>query len=138
MHLRSVVRQVTPTNLTEDIAKLNGYTHLDLLHPELKPQLEKIQSEHPNEGFYGLPYSVHYHSEIQQAYKHLNNAADAIENDDKEFARYLRQRGFDLYAMTMKLVMRHGLPVALIILMPKLVVMKLMMTVCLGLKVFSV
>lgn len=96
MHLRSVVRQVTPTNLTEDIAKLNGYTHLDLLHPELKPQLEKIQSEHPNEGFYGLPYSVHYHSEIQQAYKHLNNAADAIENDDKEFARYLRQRGFDL------------------------------------------
>ena len=96
MHLRSVVRQVTPTNLTEDIAKLNGYTHLDLLHPELKPQLEKIQSEHPNDGFYGLPYSVHYLSEIQQAYKHLNNAADAIENDDREFARYLRQRGFDI------------------------------------------
>ncbi len=96
MHLRSVVRKVTPTNLTEDIAKLNGYTHLDLLHPELKAQLEKIQSEHPNEGFYGLPYSVHYLSEIQQAFKHLNNAADAIENDDKEFARYLRQRGFDI------------------------------------------
>ena len=96
LHLRSVVRQVTPTNLTEDVAKLNGYKHLDLLHPELKPQLEKIQSEHPNEGFYGLPYSVYYHNEIQQAYKHINNAADAIENDDKEFARYLRQRGFDL------------------------------------------
>jgi len=96
MHLRSVVRKVTPVNLTEDIAKLNGYTHLDILHPSLKAQLERIQNVHPNEGFYGLPYSVHYLNEIQQAFKHINNAADAIENDDKEFARFLRQRGFDL------------------------------------------
>lgn len=96
LHLRSVVRTVTPTNLTEDIAKLNTFTTLDLLHPGLKKRLLKIQREHPNEGFYGLPYSVHYQKEIQQIFTHLNNAAEWIESNDPEFAQYLRQRGFDL------------------------------------------
>ncbi|MBT8142225.1 MAG: NUDIX hydrolase [Gammaproteobacteria bacterium] len=96
MHLRSVVRKVTPTNLTEDIAKLNNNLLLDSLHPGLKDRLLKIQSEHPNEGYYGLPYSVHYMNEIMQIHKHLNNAADWMENEDREFAGYLRQRSFDL------------------------------------------
>lgn len=95
-HIRSVVRRVTPTNLTEDIAKLNTFPMLDALHPGLKDQLLKIQSGHPNDGFYGLPYSVHYQAEIRKIYAHLNAAADWIEHDDPEFAHYLRQRGFDL------------------------------------------
>jgi len=95
-HIRSVVRKVSPTNLTEDIAKLTNFPFLDLLHPGLKDHFLNIQRDHPNDGFYGLPYSIHYLEEIQKIYTHLNNAADWIETEDHEFAQYLRQRSFDL------------------------------------------
>jgi len=95
-HVRSVVRKVTSTNLSDDIATLKNNAVLNTLHGGLKEELERIQRENSNDGYYALPYSVHYEKEIAQAVKHLQSAAQWIENEDKQFALYLRERAIDL------------------------------------------
>src|SRR4029434_1438557 len=49
-----------------------------------------------NTGFYAVPYSVAWADEMVRAHGLLNEAADAVEKDDMEFARYLRNRARDL------------------------------------------
>ena len=46
--------------------------------------------------FYAVPYSLAYADELIKAHLLLNEAADAVEKDDQEFARYLRNRARDL------------------------------------------
>jgi len=47
-------------------------------------------------GFYAVPYAVGYAEELIKAYSLLNEAADAVAEEDEEFARYLRNRARDL------------------------------------------
>ncbi len=109
--LRSVVRRTTPENLRADIAKLTENPALDVLHPGLKDELQVLlgvkRSTKPRSGgprprpaFYAVPYSVAYSypDELIQVYSLLNEAADAVEKDDEEFARYLRNRSRDLFS----------------------------------------
>jgi hypothetical protein len=98
---RTVVRQATGSNLAEDMAKLDKYPALDLLHPQFKAQLKKLiaqQEEKPVEieAFYAVPYSIAYSDDLIQTYMLLNDAASALEKSDEEFARYLRNRARDL------------------------------------------
>ena len=106
LHLRSVVRKNTKQNLADDVARLNNNPALDFLHLGLKEELQVLQgvkrSTKPRprspQTFYALPYSVNhsYPDELVQAYQLLNEAADAVEKDDEEFAKYLRNRARDL------------------------------------------
>jgi hypothetical protein len=45
---------------------------------------------------YSVPYAVAYADELIKAHGLLNEAAEAVEKDDEEFARYLRNRARDL------------------------------------------
>lgn len=106
LHLRSVVKRATTENLAGDIARLTQNPVLDVLHPGLKEDLQVLQgvkrSTKPRKGprptFYAVPYSVAYAyaDELIEVYSLLNEAADAVEQDDEEFARYLRNRSRDL------------------------------------------
>ena len=106
LHLRSVVRRNTKQNLADDVARLNNNPALDFLHLGLKEELQVLQgvkrSTKPRprspQTFYALPYSVNYShaDELVQAFQLLNEAADAVEKDDEEFAKYLRNRARDL------------------------------------------
>jgi Zincin-like metallopeptidase len=91
--LRTVVRSATAKNIQEDIAKLNKYGALQTLHPKLLGQLKGLQ---PGSQVYSVPYSLAYADDVMKAYGLLNEAADAVEKDDEEFARYLRNRARDL------------------------------------------
>ena len=91
--LRTVVRSATAKNIQEDIAKLNKYAALQTLHPKLLGQLKGLQ---PGTHVYSVPYSLAYADNLMKAYGLLNEAADAVEKDDDEFARYLRNRARDL------------------------------------------
>ena len=91
--LRTVVRSATAKNIQEDIAKLNKYSALQTLHPKLLGQLKGLQ---PGPHVYSVPYSLAYADDLMKAYGLLNEAADAVEKDDEEFARYLRNRARDL------------------------------------------
>ena len=117
---RTVVRSATTENVQRDLALLQKYPALDTLHPKLKPQLESLSrnSRHgdldktelaqtrskpkgqspktTSDSFYAVPYSVAYADELMRAYSLLNEAADAVKEDDEEFARYLRNRARDL------------------------------------------
>jgi hypothetical protein len=102
---RSVARRVTPENLRDDLAKLVKYPVLDTLHPGLKKRLSQLTSEllrrgsgahYPQTDFYAVPYSVAYADELIKAHGLLNEAADALQKDDEEFAKYLRNRARDL------------------------------------------
>ena len=105
--LRSVVRWATPANIAGDLATLKRYPVLDTLHPTLKQELLALQTKTPRAparvsisrgrtSFYAVPYSVAYADQLLKAHALLNEAADAVETDDNEFAGYLRNRARDL------------------------------------------
>jgi len=107
MDLRTRVRPAIQKNLHEDDSRLRAFPALDTLHPGLRQQLRSLQIEKQNHlfragmgasqwGFYAVPYSVAYADELMKAYALLNEAAAALQKDDEEFARYLRNRARDL------------------------------------------
>jgi hypothetical protein len=98
MGLRTVVRRLTLQNLTRDLNVLTKYPALDTLHQGLKQELRSqlLKLDRSQGAFYAVPYSVNYADELMKAYGLLNEAADALEKDDGEFARYLRNRARDL------------------------------------------
>jgi len=91
--LRTVVRSATAKNIQEDIAKLNKYPALQTLHPKL---MGELKGQKPGSQVYSVPYSLAYADDLMKAYGLLNEAADAVDKDDDEFARYLRNRARDL------------------------------------------
>lgn len=95
LDLRTVVRYATARNLKDDIAKLNKYPALQTLHPKLLGELQRLSSG-PNTALYAVPYSVAYADDLMKAYGLLTDAADDVEKDDEEFARFLRNRARDL------------------------------------------
>jgi hypothetical protein len=93
---RTVVRRTTPENVARDLGTLKAYPVLDALHPGLAAHLEMARDRAEEFPFYAVPQSVHWPAEITEVYGLLNRAADAVEGDDPEFARYLRNRSRDL------------------------------------------
>jgi hypothetical protein len=91
---RTAVRRATAANLRRDLAKLRQYPVLDALHPGLLRELEATRPD--AKGFYAVPYSVRWADEMVRAHALLNEAAEALEKDDWEFAGYLRNRARDL------------------------------------------
>lgn len=93
---RTVVRRSTSESLRRDLGKLRQYPVLDTLHPSLRRDLETMLARPDAKGFYAVPYSVAYADELIRAHALLNEAADALQKDDEEFARFLRNRSRDL------------------------------------------
>jgi len=99
---RSVVRRANSLNAAEDLTRLKKYPVLDTLHPGLRAKLELLSGARPQnaalhiQGFYAVPYSVAYADQLIKAHRLLNEAADLLQKDDEEFARYLRNRARDL------------------------------------------
>ncbi|HYE12995.1 MAG TPA: hypothetical protein VD968_00985 [Pyrinomonadaceae bacterium] len=93
---RTVVRRATAPELRADLASLRRHPALDALQPGLRRELESLLRRPDPEGFYAVPYSVAYADEMVRSHALLNEAADAVQRDDEEFARYLRNRARDL------------------------------------------
>lgn len=105
--LRTRVRAATPQNLAKDLLTLKRYPVLATMHPGLQDELSglvaaklragsRMRVPRSGEQFYAIPYAVAYADELMKAYTLLNEAADAVQKDDEEFARYLRNRSRDL------------------------------------------
>ena len=92
LDLRTVVR--SQLNLKSDMDTLKKYPVLQTLHPKLMGQLAGVRTGVDFQ--YAVPYSVAYADDLMKAYGLLNEAADAVEKDDWEFARFLRNRARDL------------------------------------------
>jgi len=95
---RAVVHRPTLPALDRDLKILTRYPVLDTLHPGLKKYLSnQTPSVDRSKGaFYAVPYSVAYADQLIKAHALLNEAADALQKDDEEFARFLRNRARDL------------------------------------------
>lgn len=96
LDLRTVVRRATTQNLQRDLSKLRQYPALITLQPGLQQQLEGALAGRSQKDLYAVPYSVAYADELIRAHALLNEAADALQKDDEEFARFLRNRSRDL------------------------------------------
>lgn len=98
---RTVVRRATVENLARDRAALGRHLALRTLHPGLLARLTEL-AEAPLSGeereatLYAVPYALAWADELGEAQRRLFAAADAVEADDAELARYLRNRGRDL------------------------------------------
>ncbi|MDQ2936096.1 MAG: zincin-like metallopeptidase domain-containing protein [Acidobacteriota bacterium] len=107
MDLRTLVRLAILKNLHEDDSRLRTFPALDTLHPGLRKYFEALAAEKRHYqfraqlpasqwGFYAVPYAVGYAEKLTRAYELLNEAADDLQKDDEEFARFLRNRARDL------------------------------------------
>jgi hypothetical protein len=94
--LRSVVRRAEPAMLKRDLAKLRRYPTIDALHPGLRARIEALTRRPSRSTLYAVPYSLAYADEMVRSHALLNEAADAVESSDPQFARYLRNRARDL------------------------------------------
>ena len=93
LDLRTVVRGAA--SLPKDIETLKKYPALQTLHPKLLGELTRPRPQVAG-LLYAVPYSVAYADDLMKAYGLLRDAADDVEKDDEEFARYLRNRARDL------------------------------------------
>ena len=93
---RTAVRRATAASLRRDLAMLQKYPVLDALHPGLRRELEAQLARPDAKTLYAVPYSVAYADEMVRSHALLNEAADAVQKDDWEFARFLRNRARDL------------------------------------------
>lgn len=93
---RTVVRRNTKDEIGGDIGILNAFAVLRELHPGLLPRLKEMNRTADGLGFYAVPYPVAYADQLVPAYRLLMRAAGRLEQDDAEFARYLRNRARDL------------------------------------------
>ncbi|WP_292996405.1 zincin-like metallopeptidase domain-containing protein [Nitrosomonas sp.] len=96
LDLRTVVRRVEIQDIRADIATLRKYPALKTLHPNLLGKLQALETKQGTGGIYTVPYAVAYADDLFTANQLLNEAADAINKDDWEFARYLRNKARDL------------------------------------------
>lgn len=99
---RTVVRLASRKNLEADLATLTEHPLIAGLQPGLAERLTSLAAAiatrpagSPPE-LYAVPYSVAYAPQMVAAQQHLFKAAELVEADDPEFARYLRNRGRDL------------------------------------------
>ena len=95
-HLRHVVRRGDAATVARDLATLTKHPVLDALHPGLKEKLTRLAKASDRRALYGLPYSVAYGDQMVRSHRLLHEAADAVQEDDVQFARYLRNRARDL------------------------------------------
>ncbi len=93
---RTVVRRAEAGTLARDLAMLDRHPAIDTLHPGLRQQLEALAAVPSANELYAVPYALAYADEMLEAYRLLWRAADEVENDDWELARYLRNRARDL------------------------------------------
>lgn len=93
---RTVVRRTAPESLAADLRALERHPVLAGLHPALGPRLRELAASPSAPAFYAVPYAVAWADEMVAAQLRLFRAADAVEPEDPEFARYLRNRGRDL------------------------------------------
>ena len=110
---RSVVRRATAENVAADLVRFDRHSALVTLHSALHKELvgwklvfegkfddlaarEKARQQQQRGALYAVPYAVAYADDMMRAYGLLTEAADAVDKDDAEFARYLRNRARDL------------------------------------------
>jgi len=93
---RTVVRRATKENADVDNGILNVFALLRELHPNYATGLRSLKAAPQPSAFYGLPYSIAYADELVGAFRTLLQAANKLESDDPELARYLRNRARDL------------------------------------------
>lgn len=93
---RTAVRRATAEALARDLAALARHPALDTLHPGLADRLRALAAEPDPARLYAVPYAMAWADEHVALQRLLFRAADHVEGDDPEFARYLRNRGRDL------------------------------------------
>lgn len=96
LHVRTVVRRLTPEAVAGDLETLDRYPVLDVLHLGLRDRLMGLASDPGGRTFYAVPYAVAYADRLVAAYGLLNEAATAVAEEDPEFSGYLRNRARDL------------------------------------------
>jgi hypothetical protein len=93
---RTVVRRATKANVDVDANTMNVFALLRELHPDYTAGLRALKENPQPSAFYGLPYAIAYADDLVGAFRVLQRAAGKLEDDDPEFARYLRNRARDL------------------------------------------
>jgi hypothetical protein len=96
LHPRTVVRRAEESNLLADLAQLRRSPALATLHPGLQRSLQEMLVSPSAARLYAVPYALAYADEMRRAHGLLNEAADAVQQEDPQFAGYLRNRSRDL------------------------------------------
>jgi hypothetical protein len=94
--LHTVVRRSTTTNLRRDLTTIRGHHELGALHPGLEDRLTALVANPQTQALYAVPYSVAWPKRILAISGHLWRAAELVNEEDPDFASFLRLRARDL------------------------------------------
>jgi hypothetical protein len=94
--LQTAVRRATAANLRRDLATLDRRPVLDGSHPGLRGRLDRLARRPSAAMLYAVPYSVAWPEPIARAAAHLVAASDAIRDENRDLAAFLRLRARDL------------------------------------------
>lgn len=93
---RTVVRRAEKDQVRDDVSAMEAHPALMVLHPHLYEELRELAQRDDRDAFYAVPYSIAFADELFAAYDLLMDAAVLMEEEDPEFAGYLRNRARDL------------------------------------------
>ena len=96
-----MVRRATAENLARDRQAVATGALL-ALHAAVARQLDELARTPDPARLYAVPYAIAYAEPLGRAFRLLNAAADAVERDDEELARYLRNRARDLLTQRLR------------------------------------
>ncbi len=96
LDVRTVVRRATEANLLADLATLEAQPGLRLLHPGLQDRLETLRERLSSGTFYAVPYAVAYAGRLVRVQRLLMASAEAVREEDRDLAAYLRLRADDM------------------------------------------
>ncbi len=91
---RTLVRRASAENIAGDVSRLDEYAAVESLHPGLRERFEALNEK--TDSLYAVPYALAYAPQLDEARRHLERAAAAIEDGAPDFAAYLRNRSRDL------------------------------------------
>ncbi len=96
LDVRTVVRRATAENVRADLATLAAQPGLRLLHPGLVERLESLAATPARGAFYAVPYAVAYSGRLLRIHALLKESAEAVQDEDRDLAAYLRVRADDM------------------------------------------
>ena len=96
LDVRTVVRRATEANLLADRATLEANPWLKVLHADFAARVEALEDGPADDVFYAAPYAVAYAGRLLRVRQLLTEAADAVAQEDRDLAAYLRLRADDV------------------------------------------
>jgi hypothetical protein len=96
LNVRTVVRRATDANVMADLATMEANPWIRVLHPGFAARVESLEDRPAADDYYAAPYAATYAGRLLRVQALLREAAEAVADEDRDLAAYLRLRADEM------------------------------------------